>query len=142
MQVQSGVWRTRAAKVSSNGYTFSGGVFAERAATLIQHGPVSFVNRGYHPYRQTTPVWFPAQNSRVCEVNPAYRGPAGTAFTVVVKLHRPFEYVGILSGVVGRGVGAGYANEVAKVLQKQAIIGAFGTASRFPAGFKFRISHG
>ena len=67
--------------------------------------------------------------------------PANTSFAVVVELNGPFKYVGILRGIISGWVRPGNADEVAKVLQKQTIVGAFSTSGRFPAGFKVRIGH-
>ena len=64
-----------------------------------------------------------------------------TSFAMVVKLNRPFKYVGILGGVVGSRIRVGNADKITEVLQKHTVVGTFSTARRFPAGFKFRISH-
>jgi hypothetical protein len=56
----------------------------------------------------------------------------------VHKLHRPLHHVGIVGGVIGGRVWAGYADEVIEVQQKEALVGVFGAAGSFPAVFKVR----
>ena len=58
-----------------------------------------------------------------------------------LEIHRPFKHVGILNRIIGSGVRTGHADEVAQLGKEQAVVGAFSTTGKFPAGFKFRISH-
>ena len=52
----------------------------------------------------------------------------GLLAAAVLKRHGPLQHVGILAGVIGGGVGARHAEQVAEILQKQAVVGAFRAA--------------
>jgi hypothetical protein len=63
------------------------------------------------------------------------------AILPILEIYGPLEDVRILLWIISCGIWSGNVDEVAEVLQEQAVIGTLGTTSGFPASFKFRKSH-
>ena len=65
---------------------------------------------------------------------------AGALLGPVVEGDGALQHVLVLGGVVGGRVGPGHAQQVAEVLQEQAVVGALGAAGVLPAGREVGVS--